>query len=217
MKFIKYFNGIFLTFIVFLLGFIKDELKSWLEITMYVLIIFFNGVIIYVCREYDKKVSEIEKKEKEIKILDDKLTCAFLSGNGNSPYKIQIYIEESKDNSISINNEYNFIILVSTIDSSCDIKYINLDFNERVSVKQTCINLGKSDYKLKSQVATKRNGKFEYEFKIKDESQDRLFSIGKCEFTLKHNKSIDINTNIEVCGENNAISRKESIDIKVLV
>lgn len=154
-----------------------------------------------------KSNSELEEdnneQNKEIKILkenintlNNKISMIAMSANEKSPYKIQFLCEPDINKGIKINQYYIMEIIVSTIDSKYNIKYLNISFNNRVVIEQDKILTHKSMYKATSNMLKQRRGRYEYNFEITDKYVDR--TCAKCLFKLKYSERTALDMNIEI-------------------
>lgn len=219
-KFIKFFNYIVILMISTFLGFYYTELESEAFVLATVLIII-AIVASFVCSqyeeisgEYDNKLEEIDRKNNEISDLKLRISDLLININYNSPYIIQEYIDESINYEILKGRKYTIDILLATLKSDHTIKYLNVSFNKDVTISQSDLNKRSSYYLLSNIQAVNRNGKFEYNFLVKDNS--RIDSVGKCQFDINSNEIGKLQMIIEIMGDIPAIDKKKLVELKVV-
>lgn len=161
--------------------------------------------------ELNNKLSNENDNFKErISILSGKISSIAIVANQGSPYKILALSEADIHKGINKNEEYVIEITISTIDKKYDIKYLNISFNERVAFNQDNNRMHiNSMYKIVSNFAKTRNGRYEYNFELTDDYLDR--TCAKCVFNFKYQLDKKINLNIEVCSDN-GISKIETFN-----
>lgn len=155
-----------------------------------------------------------DAKKIEIQDLKSRISELLININDKSPYTIQEYIENSPDNILAKGRTYTIDVLISTISEEYEIKYLIISLDKRIKLEQSDIIKQNSYYILENVYPRERNGRYEFIFKTKND--DRLKSVGKCQFKFTCNEITDINMVIEIMGKIPAIDKKKTVSLKVV-
>ena len=139
---------------------------------------------------------ENKSLEDKIKILSEKISTISIVANQGSPYKILVLSKSD----IHKNKEYVVEVIISTIYKQCDIKYLNISYNERIVFNSDNMKFYGNMYKITSNFPKLRNGRYEYGFELTDDFSDRI--CAKCVFKFKYELDKELNMNIEISSDN---------------
>ncbi|WP_034438163.1 hypothetical protein [Clostridium ihumii] len=191
----------------------KDKFDIY-AIVLSVFIGIISLVLGFVCKEYENIYNQLTNRNEENKKLNAKISELLITINDKSPYIIQEYIHDAPKNVLMRDKLYNVEIILSTISNDYEIKYLNVSLSKRGKLDQSIFLKQKSCYELKNRYPTYRNGKHEFVFDMKN--NERLNSVAKTEFNLSCSEVGEVEMIIEIMGDVAAITKKKTINLKVI-
>ncbi|MFR1316979.1 MAG: hypothetical protein ACLSBN_15020 [Clostridium perfringens] len=221
-KFLKFLNIAVIPITITIISCFYSEFKrlDFILASIIFLVCGMAGYIFYLneqLQENECKLNEeIVNRDSEIQSLNNKVSQMAIYSNGNNPYILQMYLKNNFAQEIKKSQFYSVELIVSTINKKYDIKYLNISFDKKTKayIEQERNSFRDSEYILSNSVPSIRNNKKEYNFKIKDDFENKL--TAKCKLKLKFENIGIQKIVIEVVGENNLIHRVDEMEFNVV-
>lgn len=156
-------------------------------------------------RNYEDKYQQLKDEHNRIiEGLNNKISLLAIQLNGNCPYTIQTYIKAT-NMVLRKGTYYEVEVMISSTSKEFDLKYINITFNEPVSIQQNGYHKA-TGVVLKSQAAIFRCGAYEYSF-VNNNSKECIET--KCSFRIMYNQVGLLTMTAEVINSDNNTTGKK--------